>query len=77
MTSSKEPYEKKFADFIRMCEEAKSGGADTVVVAHPHVIGDDYEETIESLKTLARAGLKLAVSEPEPRSAPQFDPLNN
>ena len=77
MTASKEPYEKKFADFIRMCEEAKGKGADTVVVAHPHVIGDDYEEIIESLRTLARADLKLAISEPEPRSGSQFDPQNN
>jgi len=29
MTAPKEPCEKKFADLIRMCEEAKSEGADT------------------------------------------------
>ena len=29
MTAPKEPYEKRFADFIGMCEEAKSEGADT------------------------------------------------
>ncbi|MHC4248967.1 MAG: hypothetical protein ACYS9X_07560 [Planctomycetota bacterium] len=77
MTASKEPYGKKFADFIRMCGEAKSSGVDVVVISHPHVIGDDYEEIIQSLNTLARADLKLAIAEPEPRSGPLFDPQNN
>ena len=77
MTASKEPYEKKFADFIRMCKEARSSGTDVVVIAHPHVIGDNYEEIVESLKTLARADLKLAIAGPEPTSGPQFDPQNN
>jgi len=77
MTASKEPYEEKFASFIRMCEEAKSSGTDVVVIAHPHAIGDDYEEVIESLSRLAEADLQLAIAEPEPRPAPPFAPHNN
>jgi len=55
-------YEKKFANFIRLCSEAKSRGAEDVIVAHPWVLGDDYDEVIESLSRLADAGLKLNVA---------------
>jgi dihydrodipicolinate synthase/N-acetylneuraminate lyase len=58
-------YEVKFAEFIRMCEDAKKSGAQTVLVAHPSVIGDNYEEIIESLSRLAKAGLSLSIAEPE------------
>ena len=54
-------YEKKFADFIRLCSEAKSKGATQVVVAFPWALGDTYEELIESLSRLADAGLLLHV----------------
>ena len=54
-------YEKKFADFIRLCLEAKANGASQVTVAYPWVIGDNYEEVIESLSRLADAGLCLHI----------------
>jgi len=41
-------YEKKFADFIRLCLEAKAKGLSQITVAYPWVIGDNYEEVIES-----------------------------
>jgi hypothetical protein len=55
-------YEKKFASFIRLCSEAKATGAARVSVAFPWVLGDNYEEIIESLARLADAGLLLHVA---------------
>lgn len=59
-------YEQKFADFIRMCEDAKRTGLQQIVVAHPSVIGDNYEEIIESLSRLAEAKLTFTAAQPEP-----------
>ena len=55
-------YEEKFANFIRLCSEAKAKGATQVSVALPWVLGDTYEEIIESLARLADAGLLLHVA---------------
>ena len=52
------PYEQKFADFIKMLSEAID---ETIVVHHPEVLGDNYEEIVESLNRLADAGMKLIV----------------
>ena len=60
-TSSPE-YESKFAGFIRSCEEAKSTGADCVLINHPLVLGDNYEEMIESLSRLASANVALRIA---------------
>ena len=54
-------YEKKFADFIRLCSEAKDKGIGEVLVASPFDLGDTYEELIESLLRLARAELRLHI----------------
>ena len=54
-------YEKKFADFIRLCSEAKSNGVAQVMVGYPWVLGDTYDELIESLSRLADAGLTLHI----------------
>ena len=54
-------YEKKFADFIRLCSDAKANGAAQVVIGYPWVLGDTYEELIESLSRLADAGLTLHI----------------
>lgn len=45
-------YEKKFADFTRMLAETKE---EAVLIHHPEVLGDDYEEIVESLNRLADA----------------------
>ena len=74
-------YQEKFADLIRLCEEhdkrnpppliveagapAPKPRADIVMVAYPSVLGDDYEEILESLNLLADAALRLVVCEPE------------
>ncbi len=55
-------YEKKFADFIKLCSDAKSEGATKVKVAYPWVLGDSYEEVMESLSRLADAGLLLEIA---------------
>jgi len=60
-------YEKKFADFIRMCVDAQASGIKQIVVPTPATIGDNYPEIIESLSRLAEAGLTLAIASPEPR----------
>jgi hypothetical protein len=54
-------YEKKFADFIRLCSEAKANGTAQVVIGYPWVLGDTCEELIESLSRLADAGLTLHI----------------
>lgn len=55
-------YEKKFADFINLCEKAKTDGIGQVIVAAPWVIGDNYDEIIESLSRLSDAKLALLVA---------------
>lgn len=37
-------YEQKFAEFLRMCDEARNGNLDAVVIDHPEVLGDTYAE---------------------------------
>jgi hypothetical protein len=59
-------YETKFADFIRMCRDAKKSGLKVIVVANPSVIGDNYQEIIESLSLLAEANLSFQAVKPEP-----------
>lgn len=59
-------YETKFAEFIRLCTDARKSGVKQVVVATPSVIGDNYHEVVESLSRLAEAGLSLNIAEPEP-----------
>jgi hypothetical protein len=54
-------YEKKFADFIRLCSEAKSKGTAQIIIGYPWALGDTYEELIESLSRLADAGLTLHI----------------
>jgi len=51
-------YDRKYADFIKMLAETID---ETIVVHHPEVIGDNYEEIVESLNRLADAGKKLIV----------------
>lgn len=55
-------YERKFADFIKLCEEAKSRRIGHVIIARPSEIGDTYEEVMESLSRLAAAGLALHIA---------------
>jgi len=54
-------YEAKFENFIKLCSTAKAKGATEVIVATPWVIGDTYDEVIESLSRLADAALALHI----------------
>jgi hypothetical protein len=55
-------YEGKFAGFIRACDKAKAEKIPHVIVAQPQVLGDTYEEVIESLWRLSDAGLALLIT---------------
>jgi hypothetical protein len=57
-------YEEKFAAFIRQCKTVKEQGAITVIVRCPEMLGDTYEELVESLSRVAELGLQLVVAEP-------------
>ena len=58
----KQAFESKFAGLIKMCERSKHSGIRNVVIAWPWVIGDTYEEVIESLSRLAETGIVLHIS---------------
>jgi hypothetical protein len=60
--STRPTYEKKFADFIKLCAETNAKGIKEIVIAYPWVLGDTYEELIESLSRLADAGLSLHIA---------------
>lgn len=54
-------YQQKFEGFINLCKEAQANGVSQVVISAPWVIGDSYEEIVESLWWLADAGLALSI----------------
>jgi hypothetical protein len=54
-------YEQKFCDFVRLCDQAEKSGLKEVIIAEPWVLGDTYEEVIESLHRLAQANLALRI----------------
>ena len=55
-------YVEKFASFIKMCKKAKEDGIPNIIIAKPQILGDTYEEIIESLSRLAEAKLTLQIS---------------
>ena len=59
------PYAKKFKNFIRMCKEAKDREIEVVVVAYPWVLGDTYQEVLQSLSLLAEQNLSLTIAKPQ------------
>ena len=58
---NQDAYATKFAGFVRMCDEAKTVGFEEVIVRYPNILGDNYEEIIESLSRLADANLGLRI----------------
>jgi len=66
-------YERKFADFIRLCSEAKAAGQTQILVAYPWVLGDTYEELIEKLVTPGRRRLDFAHSCTRGLAQPKLD----
>ena len=57
----RQAYESKFADFMKMCDDAAKERVSVVIVPTPAVLGDTYEEIIESLSRLAEANLSLRI----------------
>lgn len=55
------PYEEKFADFIKHIEQARKANVGHLVVCFPQVLGDTYEEMVESLERIADAGLVVDI----------------
>jgi hypothetical protein len=58
--------EKKFANFNGMLRDSKAKDIDVVLIHHPNVLGDNYEELVENLNRLADAELCLSIA---PRKA--------
>ena len=59
-TSANIDYETKFDELVRLCKEAPSQ-ADAVVIASPQVLGDSYDEVMESLRRIANVGLAIII----------------
>jgi len=57
-------YEVKFQSFIKLCEKAKADQLECLVVAEPWMIGDNYDEVMESLARVAEVGLALRIATP-------------
>lgn len=51
-------YERKFSEFLYLI---RTTAEDIVLIHHPQVLGDTYEELVESLNRLADAGKKLVI----------------
>ncbi|HEY5268606.1 MAG TPA: hypothetical protein VII94_05815 [Candidatus Saccharimonadales bacterium] len=54
----------KFAGFDRLIEEAGKDGTKNVIIAFPWVLGDNYEEVMDNMSKLAKAGLALHIAKP-------------
>ena len=51
-------YQQKFAEFLLLLRSTRE---EFVIVHHPEVLGDNYQEIVESLNRLADAGKKLVI----------------
>jgi hypothetical protein len=58
-------YDQKFADLLFLLADSKE---QLIVIHHPQVLGDNYEEIVESLNRLSVAGKHLAILPPNERS---------
>ena len=58
MVAASDPYERKFSDFIKLLQETEE---EVVMIHHPEVIGDTYDEIIESLNRIADAKKHLLI----------------
>lgn len=60
-------HAEKFKELLNLIATTKSGNV--MVVDHPGVLGDTYEELIVNLDALAEAGLRLRIVPPSGRTA--------
>ncbi len=58
MVADSDPYERKFSDFIKLLQKTEE---EVVMIHHPEVIGDNYEEIVESLNRIADAKKQLLI----------------
>ena len=54
-------YQEKFAGLLKAIKEARSTKAETLVIAFPEALGDDYNEIIESMNRISDAGLSITI----------------
>jgi hypothetical protein len=57
------PYESKFADWIKIIAQANGTDVEAIVISDPWVIGDTYEEIVESLSWLGGTNLALLIAD--------------
>jgi len=60
-------YPVKFANLLRL---ARMRRAEVAVVAFPGVLGDTYDEVVQSLSLLAEQGVRLMIAKPQPGAVP-------
>ena len=58
---------KTFAGLDKLIREAKSSDVDSLIVATPQSLGDNYEEMISNLDKIAAAELVLIIVPPDQR----------
>lgn len=61
-------HREKFKAFLQAIEDGKASKTDTLVLAYPTVLGDDYDELITNLKLLAETDIALAFVAAEAQS---------
>jgi len=67
MDHDKSNGKKKFAGFDEMIASAKRDNIRAVLIHHPAVLGDTYEELVMNLDKLATAQLLLHIVPPKER----------
>ncbi len=68
-------YEERFKGLLKLLSDAKRDKLEAVIVHDPHVLGDNFEEIVESLDQVAASGLLLKIVPPgeRTRSGPAND----
>ncbi len=57
-------YEQKFSGFLKAITEGTNRPGASILIAEPWVIGDNYEEIVESLSRLAGTDVPLLIVNP-------------
>lgn len=58
------PYKEKFAHFLRAIGDAKAQNVYVMIVPEAWMLGDTYEEIMESLSHLAGTGIGVCMAKP-------------
>ena len=67
LPTKEELLKEKFAGLDRLIADSKGKGIEVLVVHHPQVLGDDYEELVMNLDKIASAELALQIVPPSSR----------